>query len=225
MASDTGFRDISTLRTAVQGALVLYLGLAIVNVWSDWMEMDLLQRAIDGFGIAQREAEISDERQSLLGGIKLLILIATAIAFLRWTYVANANARALGAGDMEYTPGWAVGWYFIPFATLWKPYQAMKEMYRASHPDFRDTWREAPSPAFLPVWWGLWLASNLLGRAALRTSVDSDNLQQFLDSSRIMLATDALDIPLTLLAIAVVAQLSIAQTEKHRRLTHAGVAA
>ena len=45
---------------------------------------------------------------------------------------ANYNARQLGAADMRFTPGWAVGWHFIPIAWFWKPYQAMTEIWRAS---------------------------------------------------------------------------------------------
>lgn len=218
MNSSTSFRDLSTLTTVVTGALVVYLGVSCVALWSDWLELDLLYRVVHGSVVSQREAEVSDARQGLIGGIQFLLLVATAVAFLRWTYLSNGNARALGATDMEFTPGWSVGWYFVPFATLWKPYQAMKEMFQASHPDFHDDWRHAPSPGVLRVWWGFWLVSNGLGQVVLRTSLRAESIEQHLSSSRLIFAADALDVPLTLLAITVVTRLSRAQAEKHRRL-------
>lgn len=78
--------------------------------------------------------------------------------------LSNRNARALGATGMELTPGWAIGWYFVPVATLWKCYQALKEAFKASHPDFADNWREAPRPSILPRWWTLWVIATLLIR-------------------------------------------------------------
>src|SRR3546814_7630930 len=41
------------------------------------------------------------------------------VTVLRWTYVANANARALGATDLTVTPLMSILWYFIPLANLW----------------------------------------------------------------------------------------------------------
>ena len=51
----------------------------------------------------------------------------------------------------DYTsPGWAVGWYFIPFANLIKPYGVMDEIWDGSHQG-----DEAPdySPSTLGLWW------------------------------------------------------------------------
>src|SRR5437868_6687462 len=79
-------------------------------------------------------AKSDSDNFSLLDGVELvsglvtiLVFIITGVLFLRWIHRANRNARALGAQGMRFTPGWAVGWYFIPIASLWKPYQAMKE--------------------------------------------------------------------------------------------------
>jgi hypothetical protein len=44
-----------------------------------------------------------------------------------WIYRANANAHALG-GDLSVSPGWAVGWFFVPIACLFKPYLAMRRL-------------------------------------------------------------------------------------------------
>jgi hypothetical protein len=64
---------------------------------------------------------------------------------------------------MEFTPGWAVGWFFVPFANLVKPYQAVAEIYRASNPDADpDFWAVSEVPAYLRVWWVSYLASNIV---------------------------------------------------------------
>ncbi len=96
------------------------------------------------------------------GAILLAVLCATlygacTIAVLRWVYLANANVRALGAEGLRFAPGWAVGWYFVPLANLWKPYQAMKEIWQASAT--KNDWDEVKIPALLPWWWAFWLLS------------------------------------------------------------------
>lgn len=97
----------------------------------------------------------SDSRQALLGVLYVVIFLVTGILFLLWTYLANRNARSLGATGMKFTPGWAIGWYFIPILNLWKPYQALRETFKASHPDCSDDWQQAPHPDILRLWWTL----------------------------------------------------------------------
>lgn len=118
---------------------------------------------------------LSDSQEALIvtAFLYLAIYITTGVFFLRWVYVSNRNARALGANDMRHSPGWSVGWYFIPIVTLWKPYQAMKEIYMASHPDFKENWKEAAAPGFLPLWWALWIISGILSQISFRMTLNN----------------------------------------------------
>ena len=129
------------------------------------------------------EAEANDRRQMVIGIVYMLAYLTTAFLFLRWTYLANRNARALGAENMEYSPGKAVGWYFVPIATFWKPYQAMVEIFKASHPRHDDDWSLAERPAIVPLWWTLWIAATFLGQAVFRTTLRAEEIDEFLTSS------------------------------------------
>jgi hypothetical protein len=139
--------------------------------------------------------------------------LATGALFLYWTYLSNRNAHALGARHMEFTPGWAVGWYFVPFANLWQPYKALKETFQASNPSESANWHHAETPGFLPVWWGLWIISWFMGRAASRSS--SSDLAHLLDATRISIYTDAAAIGVSVVALFVVSTLHQWQIEKH----------
>jgi hypothetical protein len=109
-----------------------------------------------------------------LGLIALVSFLTSAILFLVWIHRANANARALGALGMEFTPGWCVGWWFIPIANLFKPYQAMREIYQASDPkQDNETWAASVVPSFLGAWWATWIVGNILGQIQAR-SIDAD---------------------------------------------------
>lgn len=110
---------------------------------------------------------------ALLGAAAMTIganLIAI-ILFLVWVHRAATNLRALGQRGLEFTPGWCVGWWFVPFANLVKPLHAMKEIWRASDPDTVGStddwsWRAAPVASTMGAWWGAWIVSGILDRVA-----------------------------------------------------------
>ncbi|MGE4183207.1 MAG: DUF4328 domain-containing protein [Limisphaerales bacterium] len=197
------------------------MAVAAVALWSGWLEIQLLQRAADGTAVSEAEAAVSDSRQAFLGGLYFVVFMVTGVLFLRWTYLANRNARGLGATGMQFTPAWAVGWYFIPFATLWKPYQALKETFKASHPDFVENWREAPHPTILSLWWALWLMANFIGQAVLRTALRAETIEELLVSSWITFLSDGLDLPLGVVVLVIVRKLQSWQSDKRQRIGRA----
>ena len=97
----------------------------------------------------------TDSRQDSLRLIQFVLFVISGILILKWIYRANYNVRQLGASHMNFTPGWSVGWYFIPIANFWKPYQALKEIWKASSsPRY---WTGQFVSPLLPWWWFLWI--------------------------------------------------------------------
>ena len=82
-----------------------------------------------------------------VGWVDLVLAIVTGTTFLLWIYRSNKNLRALSGESMTFTPGWSVGWYFIPIVCLWKPYQVMKEIWNVSHKSKTVMHRDAKSVA------------------------------------------------------------------------------
>jgi hypothetical protein len=108
-------------------------------------------------------ATASDQRVNLASYSRVALFFAMLLLFMFWVYRANRNARALGARDMRYTPGWSVGWFFVPFANLVMPFKVMREIWQASsgpgNPDAR------PSAAIVGWWWFFWLANTAIAYA------------------------------------------------------------
>ncbi len=113
-------------------------------------------------GLADPEAaDLSD--LLVAGGYGLLALgfLCSGLTVLFWTYRAAANVHAVHPGAMEIRPGWAVGWNFVPIWSLWKPYQAMKQIWQASvSPD--------PVPDMFAKWWFGWVGFNLISNGSGR---------------------------------------------------------
>lgn len=214
----TSFRDINRPSRLLKRSLVVFTVSAAVNAISDLLEIALFVRIMGGEPVTEAEVLGNDLRQSILGIVHFIIYLVTAVLFLRWTYLANWNARILGAPDLKPSPGWAVGWYFVPIANLWKPFQALRQTFKASHPDYTENWQEAPSPALLLLWWLLWIFTGYLGRIVLSAALGAETLDDLALSSRFMFLLDTLDAVLGIVVISLVSKLQEWQSEKHRRM-------
>lgn len=101
--------------------------------------------------------------------LRIPLFISTVVFFLIWEYRAFNNLSALKAGNLEFSPGWAVGWWFIPFANLIKPFQAMRELWNESDPEYdAESFLSvsAGAPTIMGFWWAFWLLSNFAHQIA-----------------------------------------------------------
>jgi len=136
---------------------------------------------------------------------QLLVILLTGIIFLMWIHRANRNARRLGAQGMTFTPGWSVGWYFIPIANLWKPYYAMKEIWQASTAP--TSWPSQKPPSLLSTWWTLWIVSNVLSNLSFRMSMRAAAGSEPVSSEIVALMSDLVNVPLCLVSIRLVREI------------------
>ena len=82
---------------------------------------------------------------AVVGLLDVAVLVATGITFLMWFHRVRANLPALGVTDARWSPGWAVGWWFVPVMSLFRPYQVAAEVWQASDPAATQAdWRQRP---------------------------------------------------------------------------------
>ena len=84
--------------------------------------------------------------------------VAGALSLI-WIYRVSGNASRL-AGRLPISPGWAVGWYFVPVGAFWKPFEAIEQAWKVSTAPL--AWRSVPTPALLRWWWGFWIGAGVL---------------------------------------------------------------
>jgi hypothetical protein len=184
----------------------------IVLLWT-YLTLSAVSAAITAVALATGQAVNTDtDTLSTYDIATLLILvpqlpvvITTGVVFLMWIHRANRNARGLGAEEMTFSPGWSVGWFFIPIANFWKPYQAMKQIWQASANP--SDWQSQPVPTLVSNWWALWVFSNLLSQAALRLTLRAETSNELLVSEIVNLVCELVDIPLCLVAMQLVRQI------------------
>lgn len=204
-AESAGFRDPTALTRWLKILLWAGIALTAISLASGLMELKLLSDIQAGMTLAPGVADANDLRQRVIGVVRFIAIVATIVIFAMWIYRANYNARQLGATGMEFTPGWSVGWFFIPIANLWKPYQAMREIWKASAAPAH--WQDQPRGDILPWWWALFLIDNFLNQAALRLAMRAETLPQITAASTMSSISDAVDIVAALIALTLVGQI------------------
>lgn len=186
------FRDLTRITAVTVAVVAIYL---VTDIVMSTAMLVLGPSAPDEFGLVD-----------WLAVPQLIAALTSFIIVGRWIYRASANAHAI-TDEMDISPGWAVGWYFVPFANLVKPFQAMKEIWRASHR--AGAGDEPRGSAILGWWWGLWLLSNLLGNISFRMEMSEGTDPQALATA--YLVSTAINIPLCILLIIIVREVASAQ--------------
>ena len=182
------------LKTMLWGSL----GISILSLLSDFMQMNLLSSG----NFSQAAAESSDSRQQIIGILYLVAVIITGIAFLKWIHRMNSNCHGFEAQGMEFTPGWSIGYYFIPFINLYKPYRAMKEIWKVSTNP--TNWRNESGSGLLGCWWALWIISNVLGQASFRMSMRANTISSLQESTTVSILSGIIDIPSYIVAVSLI---------------------
>jgi hypothetical protein len=146
----------------------------LLALGSNVLELSFLEQARQGL-VTEADGEANDNRQLLIAGLTLVTYIACAITIGMFLHRANKNARALAGGEipLEYTPGWTVGWFFVPLLNLWKPYAAVSEMFTVSRP---------AKPSMLGAWWAAWIVMLIVGRISQKLVLGASTIDEFVTS-------------------------------------------
>jgi len=149
----------------------------------------------------------SDVTSGIVGILQIIMFFIVGVAFLQWIYYTNKNLHILSRQDMKFTPGWSIGWYFIPIANLFIPYQSMKEIWLVSHKN------KSVSSAIVGWWWFLWLVSIVLDRLVFTLSISAESVQDYRTSTAAYIASDGVGIILNIVALMLVTRIGMAYSK------------
>jgi hypothetical protein len=182
LVANSKYRSASPLAL---GASILLLVAILVNcviALSAVGQILLLDGASSQSPIPAPTAEAGDARQHVVEIISIGPELLAAIIFLLWVYRASRNAHALCHEKLEFTPGWSLGWFFIPLANLFMPYRAMAEIWRASNRDVHSDYRKSWVSPLLGVWWAAFILSGVIhysGWQIIRGTFRLSQLERF----------------------------------------------
>lgn len=188
------YRPAAGRARAAQICLAAMGVLAVLSAIHFLSGFDLVERAVRG-SLRGGEAEAFDDRTASLAQLGVVGLLTTGVLWFVWLHRAVANARALGR-PTEFTPGWAVGWWFVPLANAVRPYQIIRSLVDALG---------APDNSRVLWWWGSYFAAGFFAYFASFLRVpDLDGLRVFLGSS---LIAEALRAAAAILAFRLVGEI------------------
>lgn len=186
-----------------QAVLVVFIAIAVISVAatiSDLLEINLMDGIIAGDSVTTTDANANDNRQMIVGVLQTACLIAGAIVFIRWLTAAYRNADVVAPGTRRYGHGWAIGSWFVPFLSLWRPKQIVNDVWRAGGRDAAD----AEPGALLGLWWTAFIVSNWVAGIAGRTVFGDQTPEEIRNGDVAFAISDGIDIIGAILAILVV---------------------
>ncbi|MGJ8655642.1 MAG: DUF4328 domain-containing protein [Akkermansiaceae bacterium] len=155
----TGYVMLNTRVVGMCCKVLLVAFCALCVLLASWnfklaAEYDLTDE-FGGFGF------FSFDQMVLIEEGYIFLFLGSAIAVAIWKFRSMKNAWAMMRSGMRPTvsPGWAVGWYFIPIAMFWKPFTAMSEI------NVNSSRRPKRLRPWLGFWWFFWVIAFLMRNA------------------------------------------------------------
>lgn len=120
------------------------------------------------------ELTVLEITYGFVGAAMVAISVVTIILWCMWLHRAAKNVVQAGPSEFDYTPAWAVGWHFIPFANLWVPFEVMRKIWNASAGETADLYHTAP---IVNRWWVAWIIAGISGNLSARIMMQAETAE------------------------------------------------
>lgn len=105
---------------------------------------------------------------------QVAVFLVIAILFLRLLYKAVQRAKGFTVPFTYVSPGWAVGYWFIPLMNLYRPFQVVKALFAACAQEAGAMAKPAAGEQLLGAWWAMFLLGNMANWALASSTTDFD---------------------------------------------------
>jgi hypothetical protein len=177
---------------------VAIAGLALIDDVVEFAQVQIGQ-------MSPEQVATNDPIQGVIGLLQSGLGIVTGVTFLKWIYRAYKNVQGFGAEGLRFSPGWAVGYYFIPILSLIRPVQVMSEIWRAS--DDPRNWPRRPGSWVIVVWWTLFLIYTGVTQVSLEIAIQASTSDQWTLAAALAIVGDFFSIPLSITALRLVTEI------------------
>lgn len=194
-------RKIRALGVVITLAIALHTVVRGVRISLIAGQIDALKDLMSGQHVMSRLRAL-DRDVGDVGGLLLVTLLVGGVAWFVWQYRATKNLAYLGIEGREFTPGMAVVWWLIPFASLVKPFQAMRELWAAS--ESPGSWKPPRAPSTMIWWWAGWVSATILWVFASTMMQQAGSPREFMNGAYVAVVADVVAVATGVLAPVVV---------------------
>jgi hypothetical protein len=124
--------------------------------------------AINAFETRSVGIDALESYDAIFSRISIVSLIALAVSGVCWLVWQYRAAASVPSAALRRSPGWHVASWFIPFVSLWFPFQNIS--------DIADGSRAALGGRIRGAWWTLWLAAGFASTIAASVERSADTL-------------------------------------------------
>lgn len=186
--------------------IITIMLLNIVAIISSYMQYDLLTSFQNGQMFSDDTINANDTREQIIGIIMAIVNIISIITFVQWFRRAyfNLNQRI----KCSHKEGWALGSWFVPIVSLFRPYQIMKEMdtevTEMINKRVSESKQEKNNYLMIGFWWALWIISSYIGRYATKGYFKAEEVDDFINVTIADITLSIIGIPLAIITIFVI---------------------
>lgn len=200
--------------TGLAYTLISFFGLLFVMnlifISMLWFELSTLSDPLYDYESAEYLA-LENIRAPLIafGGILYFMVVILWCVWMNkscknaWLINSRDGALALYRGRKAFTPKWSVVWFFIPIASLWKPYQAMAWIRDASQKPIGVNMGK-----LVGLWWTFYLLMNFSSRITSYLEKQADTQEAYATFARTSLILSSVDLVSVIFAVLVVFRLT-----------------
>ena len=172
-------------------------------------------------GSSEREFRDALGPSAAMSVVTGLLVIALAVLTMIWMFRMAKNLQTVQR-VATWTPGWAIGGWFLPPGVLYViPYLMLRDLWRGSSPEHND-WRDNTISPLVHAWWVFYglLPIAFVTITLSGTSIRGTNLRKVArnldDQFARSIAAGIVQIAAAMVYLALVRQL----TQRHARFTH-----
>ena len=146
---------------------VLLLNMNESNQWS---------RISQGLHVSRDEYRTVANSLLVSSRISIIVFLASATAFLFWFNLAYRNLLAFRTEGLKYSSKKAVGFFFVPFISLFRPFQIACEIWKASSPaQPHMSWKQNRTPLLLKAWWASYIVTGVVSGVSMSNILSANN--------------------------------------------------
>ena len=206
------FRDPTSVGKVARGALMCWLVASAIYCGGAVFSIVGITAYQNGSSSPLADLETVDLVSIVTSGIYFVAELVCVVVIGRWIYRVNKNAWQI-SDAMTVSPGWSVGFFFIPILNLFRPFTGLRETWQASHApaDAQDV----PVPAIMRLWWAGWLILGVFGQLSFRLSLRAETLEDLLEVAWVDIVATPFDFITGLALLWIVRRLT--ETQSHLR--------
>ncbi|MGZ9930806.1 DUF4328 domain-containing protein [Streptomyces sp. NC-S4] len=205
-------RSPQGLATAVTVLLCVTGGVNLLSAGINVFTMSLMSDLdADPGRVSASMTDLSDILAGLAGVLQLAMYLATAVVFLVWFHRVRVNGEVFRATEFTQGRSWAIGWWFVPIAHLFKPFVIARQIWRASTQLGPDGSPVRVSTAPLTAWWTVWVVASIVGRFSGRLYTDAETFGEQAAAAAVGIGSDLLMVAAAVLAVLFVRGLTALQ--------------